>query len=382
MAVSKNKKINAGLVVLFIILVCDIVLAQALKYSTDFWIATYPPMNYRIRSDKFHHDLVKNRVVNERWGAINYSFFTNSLGFKDSEIREVPLQVNKTRILFIGDSFTEGSGFSYQDTFVGKIATHYKQKNIDVLNAGVASYAPEVYFRKVRYLVEDIGLKFNHVVVFIDVSDIHDEIALYKLDKNQNLVVPEKERSRNIDQFGHWLRDNSSSARLFTLIRDNLSFLKKNIKRRLKTAKLLKKSYWDVTTAEMTVNAIVPHFASEWSYKDSAWKGTGKAGRKKAVLNMNRLFHFLKSKNIRLTIAVYPWPDQLINDPKAPKHREFWGTWAKNKNISMVDLFPLFTKDNPYEVLNHYFLRNDVHWNRAGHNLVAMEFLRQFKIPD
>jgi hypothetical protein len=58
---------NIGLVVLIVVL-CDLAFAQILKHSTDFWTATYPVMDHRIRSEKLHHVLVKNREIAERWG--------------------------------------------------------------------------------------------------------------------------------------------------------------------------------------------------------------------------------------------------------------------------------------------------------------------------
>jgi hypothetical protein len=45
--------------------------------------------------------------------------FTDSLGFKDASRRAVP---DRRRILFIGDSFTEGVGLPYEQTFVGLFA--------------------------------------------------------------------------------------------------------------------------------------------------------------------------------------------------------------------------------------------------------------------
>jgi lysophospholipase L1-like esterase len=382
MAKVTQQKLKNIAIVVFIVVVCDLAFAQILKHSTDFWIATYPAMDHRIRSEKFHHELVKNREIDERWGPINYSFATNSLGFKDAKIRNVPLKVAEKRIMFLGDSFTEGIGFTYTDTFVGIISDHYKKKNIRVLNGGVASYAPEIYYRKSKYLIEELGLELDHVVVFLDVSDIRDEIVKYKLKADRSLIIPNDLGKKAVNRVGHWLRDNTMSVRMFVLTRDNVSFLKKHIRRRLKTAEFLEKSYWDITVAEMTAHAVVPHVASEWTYSEATWKTFAVPGLRKAANNMRLLADFLKTRWIGLTLAVYPWPDQIINDSKAPRHRGFWQKWAKKKNIPFVDLFPVFTADEPYKVLGQYFLPNDMHWNGAGHELVAKEFLRQFKMSN
>ena len=75
----------------------------------------------------------------------------------------------------MGDSFTEGGLLDYTDTFVGRIDSDLGEKKIEVLNAGVSSYSPIIYWRKIKYLIEDMKLKFDEVVVFIDISDPYDE---------------------------------------------------------------------------------------------------------------------------------------------------------------------------------------------------------------
>ena len=95
-------------------------------------------------------------------------------------------------ILFIGDSFVEGVTFSYEDTFVGIIDSVLSKQGIETLNAGRASYSPIIYWRRIKFLIEELGVQFNEVVVFIDISDAQDEARKYELSKNKNV----KRRSR------------------------------------------------------------------------------------------------------------------------------------------------------------------------------------------
>jgi hypothetical protein len=55
----------------------------------------------------------------------------------------------------------EGNGVEWEKTFTGIIENRLKDKNIEVLNAGVSSYAPRFYFKKVQYLIEEVGLRFD-----------------------------------------------------------------------------------------------------------------------------------------------------------------------------------------------------------------------------
>lgn len=79
------------------------------------------------------------------------------------------------RVLLIGDSFTEGVGFEFSETFAGIAAESFAGRGVEVFNAAVVSYSPAIYYSKVRYLIEEVGLDLDAVVVFIDISDIADE---------------------------------------------------------------------------------------------------------------------------------------------------------------------------------------------------------------
>jgi hypothetical protein len=145
--------------------------------------------SYRTRSDIFHHALLPNKAVEgASWGPETYPFATNSLGLRDSHVRKIGLVSDKHRILFIGDSFTEGTGVRYEDSFVGRIARAYQKRDIEVLNAGVISYSPVIYWRKTKYLIEDVKLHFDEVVVFLDISDANDEAEHYTLDEKDNVI--------------------------------------------------------------------------------------------------------------------------------------------------------------------------------------------------
>jgi len=127
----------------------------------------------------YHHALVPNFDGYDNWGDVRYKFDTNSLGFRDAEVRDVPLTSKTRRVLLIGDSFTEGTGVAFEDSFAGRLAAAGTQRaEIEFLDAGVISYSPALYYRKVKYLIER-GLRFDEVVVFSDVSDVYDEAGKY-----------------------------------------------------------------------------------------------------------------------------------------------------------------------------------------------------------
>jgi hypothetical protein len=134
----------------------------------------------RIADPVFHHTLAANYDGYDRYGERRYRLITNSLGFKDGAVRVVPTTSASRRILMIGDSFTEGIGLRFEDTFVGMLARAGKQgaDQTDYLNAAVASYSPALYYKKIKYLVDN-GYSFDEVVVLPDLSDIQDEATSY-----------------------------------------------------------------------------------------------------------------------------------------------------------------------------------------------------------
>src|ERR1700686_2608899 len=134
----------------------------------------------RIANSIYDHGFAANFDGYDVWGELRYRLITNSLGFKDASVRNVPLKSASRRILLIGDSFTEGIGMSFEDSFAGQLyrAGQERSDKIEFLNAGVASYSPSIYYKKIKYLL-DSGLQFDEVVLFSDTSDVTDEATSY-----------------------------------------------------------------------------------------------------------------------------------------------------------------------------------------------------------
>ena len=123
-----------------------------------------------------HHVLKPNCASLGRWGGDTYEVLTNSLGFRDERIREVPLADLHPRILMLGDSMTEGI-IAWRDSYVGRVAAHFPQ--YDFLNGGVPSYSPSNYLNTARIVLAK-GVDIDEVIVFIDISDVQDEAFWYR----------------------------------------------------------------------------------------------------------------------------------------------------------------------------------------------------------
>ncbi len=369
------------LLLVAVVLVLDAGVAWVCRANCDFWQNAYPPSDHRVRSEAYHHGLAPNRRITEAWGFNRYSYATNSLGFKDEKPRDVALEGKLPRVLFLGDSFTEGKGFAYPQTFVGLVAGVLAKQGVEVFNAGVDSSAPVIYRLKTKHLLEKVGLTFDAVVVFLDVSDIYDQARRYQWDAKGDLIVPPSPEPSFGVRARLWLRDNSVIFRLGLVLYDYAGAAIGFVSQRLEIADAWNKPLSDVDDYDRWLYSVTNKVFSAWTFDDDRWSAYGKLGRERAVRDMDGLLALLRERGISLTLAVYPWPDQLFHDPKAPRHLGFWRDWAAEKKVPFISLFPAFTGDEPRAVMERYFIPFDFHWNAEGHKLVAKTFLEQFTPP-
>ncbi len=314
---------------------------------------------FREASPVYHHGLRPNvSFAGARWGDRVYPIATNSLGFKCDSPHEVPLRSSKRRILFIGDSLTEGIGVAYKDTFVGLVSERLASENIEVFNAAAASYSPIIYWRKVKHLIDDVGFRFDELVVFIDLSDAWDEVNRYRLSESGNVV------DRDI------LEDDPITLK--SIFRHN-SILFLNLVK-------VVRNWW----APQLAGSQTGNPKALWTLDDNLYEQFGRAGQSMMRTYMDRLLELLGAHNIKLTVAVYPWPDQIMRGDLHSRQVSFWREWESANEVPFLNYFPNFVKpESPMaerkKMLTRYFIEGDVHWNEAGHRLIAEGFLKHYK---
>jgi lysophospholipase L1-like esterase len=344
-------------------LVSDVLVAQLAKTFWDLWDVRKFEAAYRVRSAAYHHDLATNVAAIGIWGRRRYPIWTNSLGFRDREIRDVPLRSGRPRVLLLGDSFTEGVGVRYEDTFAGVVAEEFERREIEVLNAAVVSYSPSIYYRKTKHLLEDRDLTFHELVVFVDISDIHDEAAFYTFDADDNVIAAHKQPA---DWISH-ARDGSTMHGAIPFLKNN-SVIFRSLHRGFVGETVLAMECWSTGLHR-----------SMWTVEEKTFQEYGREGVRRALANMHRLSRLLSEREIRLTIAVYPWPDQVLHRDRDSRQVRIWREWAHNSGVGFLDFFPEFVNgEDPQAVIDRYFIPCDMHLNEAGHRLMAQAFLRRY----
>lgn len=353
---SRREAVKSVAVLAAVLLLLDVGLAQVGKVLVDTWELRAPERTYRIPSELYHHDLAKEADVRATWGGIRYPYLTNSLGFRDAAARRVPLRSGAPRLLLIGDSFTEGVGVAFPKTFAGIVAERLAGKGVEVLNAAVTSYSPAIYYRKTKYLIEELGLELDALVVCLDVSDIEDEARRYRLDSRENVVGIEREQPP------------STLGRLKGLIKHNSLLV--NLGSRLKAALAYRLQQDDRKALGVDAQEAA------WALDEEAFAAVGRDGLGRARENMDRLLDLVRRHRVEMALVVYPWPDQILRRDLDSPQVTFWRSWAEENGVPFLDLFPVFiSRGDPRLTIRKYFIPFDFHWNERGHRLVAEALL-------
>ncbi|PYQ56611.1 MAG: hypothetical protein DMF53_24975 [Acidobacteria bacterium] len=106
------------------------------------------------------------------WGGRKIHFYTNSLGWKDDRPdRVITKRPDRERIVFLGDSFTEGLGYVQPETLSGVAERELNAagRPCEVLNGGRASYSPLLEYQRLKKFLA-AGYHADTVVLLYDVS--------------------------------------------------------------------------------------------------------------------------------------------------------------------------------------------------------------------
>jgi len=96
----------------------------------------------------------------------------------------------------------------------------------------------------------------------------------------------------------------------------------------------------------------------KWT-EDSSLKWRTK-GLQLAKENMKMLCELCRDMGIGVTIAVYPWPKQVLTGKMNSLHTVIWCEFARERGIDFMDFFPDFINSGvPAEVIDKYFIKGD-----------------------
>jgi hypothetical protein len=328
--------------------------------------------HFRVKHSYYHHGIMPHADQITTWGQIYYPFRSNSMGFRDIECREVALQSPVRRILFMGDSHTEGVGVLQEKTFVGRLAQALDTMDIEVLNGSAVSYSPKIHYLKCKYLIEEARLHFDELYVIIDMSDLNNEIAYQYFEP----VFP-RPWSGLFRSVWKTLTGVSLTSYHISGVTRKLQnrYFYRNVRHEGEMDMSLYATFFRDFKDGDLLNDPDFHNVSRWIY-DEEYRELAKKSLDLGQENLRLLARLCKQHGIRLTITVHPWQEQIMREEKENYYVESWKNFAASEGIGFVNLFSCFVNgENPVIVANRYYISNDSHWNEHGHDLVFRELL-------
>jgi len=303
------------------------------------------------------------------WGHQRYFLSVNSEGFRDKVVREVPPIDPKPRILMLGDSFTESMG-SWDTSFVGRIAARFPQ--YEILNGGVDGYSPSTYLNTARLALTS-GLDFDEVIVFIDISDVQDEAALYYDLGAMGTVAMAQSQSHYTSRY--------SKVRFFIgkhLVLTNYvcEFVERSLVRfgwyHLNPG--YDGNVFDRERSAWTYRQVSDGEPYEMGYAPLGVEG----GIAKEKRKMDLLWQELARRNIPLSVVVYPWPAQVVHDTVDSRQVRIWRDWCSGRCKRFITAFPEFfaakgqcpTWERGCWYLKDYIF-GDIHFSAGGNSIIA-----------
>lgn len=158
------------------------------------------------RSGSDNHVLMPNLNLRYNQKEFSHSVITNSAGFRNKE--EL---VNKDIILFIGDSFTFGSGVDeeYHYSHIFDRLLNWDEKKFNICNTGVPGYSTLNEYIYIEELINR-GLDIKKILLGIDISDFNENLLFPIYDiQDGYLVFSTKEKKGAVVSGLNFLAANS-----------------------------------------------------------------------------------------------------------------------------------------------------------------------------
>ncbi len=210
----------------------------------------------------------------------------------------------------------------------------------------------------------DKGLKLTHLAVFIDISDIQDEMGYYYDENLQSVLSIQLPVQPNLAKFKYYIKNN------FFVTYNFLSYLNNNVF-----------YFQKFKSPEEYLEFILSNSdkRGKWTLNHEEYS----AGINNSLKYMKLLKLLCDENNIKMNIVVYPWTIQLYHKDLESIQVKIWEKFSQENKIEFINLFPLFIDKNDNKKIIHkkikkYYIPFDGHFNKEGNKVVADYFLKIF----
>lgn len=333
------------------------------------------PLSPPLVADPYrHHALVPDSYAELRQPDFDYIQRVNSLGLRGRETT-VAKPENTRRILMLGDSFTMGKGVQDDETFSVLVAKMLQDSlkscnggTVEVLNAGVDSYAPileYLYFKR-----ELARLGADLVVLNLDNSDLIQEAA-YRHQAVRNAegeitAVPQIWRQSFYERFLSWATRNLYLTRVI-LVHVNRA----------------------MGHRELSVRQVVNEFGREHFAHTLAGDVDRTTQWRDIFDSLARIKQLTDSAGSDFLLTTYPWAHQLVGNVGWAEGRKPYmqpgdklsdvtqhaiRSHAEALNMDLLETQPAF---EAYHGPGPLYFNIDPHWTPTGQKIMAEALYRQ-----
>lgn len=340
------RMLGQAFVILLITLALDyLLMATVLSGIKRHWADAATAYTRAYIATDYDHDLAPNANSTRVWGNVTYPWRTDRYGLRIGDCAPGEAQKSSPAIFVIGDSFTEAIGSSYENSFAGLMACEAAKQGKALWNLGVASYSPAIYWRKIRAVAGKLGIKPAEIFVFLDLSDIDDDANVYH-EQPDGSVRSHRWHGYHIGQF---LLGNFATFRvLYDLFLDT----------------------------PIGTYASLGRDRARWTMDPQLMQEWGRRGLAIAGKNLDKIVDLCRDWNCRLTLVVYPWPENVAGGDKDSIQVTHWRDWAQSRHVRFIDGFAPFFREPAEIALHKYFIAGDVHFTALGHRLLYDEVRR------
>ena len=323
----------------------------------------------------WNHDLKKNFEGTDAYNQFIFETCTNNFGFRVSCANKKNNQ-KIFDIAIIGDSWTESLGLNYENSWLNFLEIELPDKKI--INLGVRSFSPSLSYIKLKKLILEEKFEFKEVFVHIDVGDIENEALDYILLNDTRVINKQTNEKKRIEL---------SEFKTENIKKKNISF---RFKRFLRSSfPVIYQSFFELRY----YNLPKPRYRYYNKYQTASWTFNKSEifwydvdlGIKNSLYAMNKIYDLLSSNNIKLSIILVPWPNQLLWDSVESEHVKIFTDFCQNKCNNIINFYPaFFNNKNKLDIkeakknIKELYLLGDMHTSIKGNKLIASEFSKQF----
>ena len=219
-------------------------------------------------------------------------------------------------------------GYDYEYTFAGRLAENLKN-DIEVLNISRMNYSPQIYWRKIKHLMEDKEIDIDYVFLMVDPSDPYEEAYVYKYNLGDEMKRLNFQRPSSADLLNEYFYQSYKVARWLN-------------------------SLYLIAISSGFNEGI---FKTVWiDHANKHKKPSHFIGLKKTIGFYRELNQYLEKRNKKLVLVLYPHGNQIIEKKPNTFFADIVLPIAKEEGIKVLNLYDKFYSGNLEQ--RNSFLKN------------------------